>query len=198
MSAIIIFLAPSKLIQFNKKYAPWLDKNYREQNNIKDIYHKTAVSTDHPDDWRLFRSQRNIVNRLVRQNKINYYSQKLNRIKNSDNESDTSICNNINDSGDKLTDTNCNDSIDKVTETNKNTYNTDKKMWSAVKTLTNTNKNQPPRLIISNGEKVTSLKKIANLYNSHTIDKINKIRDKFTPPDTSPLDILKYTSKKKH
>ena len=72
---------------------------------------------------------------------------------------DTSIYNNNIDSSDKQTETINNDSSDKQTETNKNTYNTDKQMWSAVKTLTNTNKNQPPRLIISNGEKVTSLKK---------------------------------------
>ena len=69
-----------------------------------------------------------------------------------------------------------------------NTYNNDRQMWAAVKNLTNTNKNQPPRMIINNGDKVTSLKKISSIANEHFINKINKIREGFSPPNISFRD----------
>ena len=52
-------------------------------------------------------------------------------------------------------------------------------MWGTFKNLTNTNKQVPPRVILHNGNLVTSVKKIVNIANEFFIEKICKIRESF-------------------
>ena len=63
-------------------------------------------------------------------------------------------------------------------------------MWNNVKSLSQKNKQTPPRCIVFDNQKVTSLKNIANISNQFFIDKILKLRGQFTPPNFSALDIL--------
>ena len=64
------------------------------------------------------------------------------------------------------------------------------KMWNTVKEITNNNKKQPPRVISYKNEIVTSIKKIADIYNDHFITKINTIRSKSYPGLTDHSRIL--------
>ena len=50
LSIIIETLSPSKLIQCEKKYAPWIDNEFLEQSSIRDKLQSIAVSTNLPDD----------------------------------------------------------------------------------------------------------------------------------------------------
>ena len=59
------------------------------------------------------------------------------------------------------------------------------------KTLTNTNKQVPPRVILHTGNLVTSVKKIVNIANEFFIEKIRKIRESFPVNiNISALEIL--------
>ena len=48
-------------------------------------------------------------------------------------------------------------------------------MWETFKNLTNSSKQVPPRVILYNGNMVTSIKKIVNIANEFFIEKIQKI-----------------------
>ena len=72
-------ISPYKLIQCNKKYIPWIDKNYLQQTIFRDNLHKTAIITDDQDNWRLYRQQRNKCNRLNKDNNKKYYQTRLNK-----------------------------------------------------------------------------------------------------------------------
>ena len=64
-------------------------------------------------------------------------------------------------------------------------------MWNTVKQITGNNKNKPPRMIVHKNEKVTSLKRIANIANNFYITKIQNLSKKFRIFDFSPIEILK-------
>ena len=89
-----------------------------------------AKGTNNEDDWRKFRAQRNLVTKMNKSNKGRYYNYQLNI--------------NKNDNGDK--DKYQNDVQSKI-------------MSGTFKNLTNTNKQVPPRVILHNGNLVTSVKK---------------------------------------
>ena len=64
-------------------------------------------------------------------------------------------------------------------------------MWGTLKNLTNTNKQVPPRVILHNGNLVTSIKKIVNIANQFFVEKISKIRASFPINlNISALEIL--------
>merc|ERR1711867_17087 len=67
-----------------------------------------------------------------------------------------------------------------------------KVMWGTFKDLSNTNKQIPPRIILHNGNLVTSIKQIVNIANNFFIEKIRTIRESFPINNNiSPLEILK-------
>ena len=64
-------------------------------------------------------------------------------------------------------------------------------MWGTFKDLTNTNKQVPPRIILHDGNLVTSIKKIVNIANEFFVEKIWKIRESFPANKyISALEIL--------
>ena len=64
-------------------------------------------------------------------------------------------------------------------------------MWNNVKQLTEKLKQIPPRIISYNNRVITSIREITNIANKFFIDKINKIRSKFTHnPRTDALEVL--------
>ena len=64
------------------------------------------------------------------------------------------------------------------------------KLWTTVKELTNTSTKQPPRHIIHENNVITSVKKISNIASEHFINKITKIRNKFTSSQITHIQIL--------
>ena len=102
------------------------------------------------------------MSRLNKDNETNSNNRDNSNNDNSDNSNINSDTNNIN-----------------IDNSNSNIY-TDKQMWQTVKTLTNNNKQNPPRIISYNNIVITKLKEICNIANNYFIQKINNIRDKFT------------------
>ena len=45
---------------------------------MKDNLHRIAKGTNSEDDWRKFRAQRNLVNKINKANKSRYYNYRLN------------------------------------------------------------------------------------------------------------------------
>ena len=78
LSIIIECIAPSKKIQCSKNYAPWINKDFIREAKIKDELHRIAKGSNSIDDWRKFRAQRNIVNKINKSNKSSYYNSRLN------------------------------------------------------------------------------------------------------------------------
>ena len=144
-----------------KKFAPWLNNEFFTCSKLRDELHTIAIKSNAQNDWRNFRRQRNLCNKLNKKCKAEFYAKKLNKI-----DLDTNA-NNGDDSGN---DGQCNDEV-----LNDNHYS-DKKMWRCVRELTNSNKQQPPRLLKINGVFTTSLRKITNECNNYFVNKIAKLR----------------------
>ena len=123
----------------------------------------------------------NKVTRLIKTLKHNLYTNKVNITKDKTNDNEEDDTDELRVNNEQNTDSHNNDNNSR-----------DKTMWNTVKDMTNKLKQQPPRLIIDNNEKVTSLKKIAHIANRYFIDKIKKLRDTFLLPKVSPITILNY------
>ena len=150
LSIIIECIAPSKKIQCTKSYAPWINGDFLRESKLKDKLHKIAKGSNNEEDWRKFRAQRNLVTKMNKGNKSNYYNYRLN-IKKNENGDESKYQNDIQS----------------------------KVMWGTFKNLTNTSKQAPPRVIIYNGNLVTSVKKIVNIANEFFVEKVRKIRESF-------------------
>ena len=107
-------LAPSQLIQCSKKFTPWLNKEFFDSSKTRDDLHTIAIKSNKPNDWRNFRRQRNLCNKINKKCKAEFYAKKLNK-----KESDPNT-NSDDDGGDGEV---CNDDA-----LNDDSY-TDKKMW---------------------------------------------------------------------
>ena len=154
--------SPFKKIQCNNSYVPWLNDEFQRESKIKDNLHRIAKGTNNEEDWRNFRAQRNLVTKINKANKSKYFNYQLN-IKKNDNGDEYKYQNDVQS----------------------------KIMWGTFKNLTNTNKQVPPRVILHNGNLVTSLKKIVNIANEFFIEKISKIRESFPVNSSiSALEIL--------
>ena len=84
-----------------------------------------------------------MVNKLNKANKSRYYNNQLN-IKKNDNGDESKYQNDVQS----------------------------KIMWGTFKNLTNSNKQVPPRVILHDGNLVTSVKKIVNIANQFFVDKV--------------------------
>ena len=74
--------SPLKKIQCNKSYVPWINDDFQRESKIKDNLHRIAKGTNSEEDWRNFRAQRNLVNKINKSNKSSYYNDQLNIKKN--------------------------------------------------------------------------------------------------------------------
>ena len=57
LSIIIECIAPSKKIQCNSTYAPWIKEDFLREAKVKDNLHKIAKRSNRDEDWRNFRNQ---------------------------------------------------------------------------------------------------------------------------------------------
>ena len=90
ISIMIEKLALAKLVQCKKKYASWIDSNFLQQSAIRDKLHNKAIKSNRQEDWLDYWRQRNLVNRLNRDNKTNYYKDRLNKCNISSDQVNTS------------------------------------------------------------------------------------------------------------
>ena len=98
---------------------------------MKDNLHKIAKRYNREEDWRNFRAQRNLVNKINKANKSKYYNFRLD--------------------------------IDPKDNGGEEKYNNEvrsKVMCGTFKNLTNSSKQIPPRVILYNGNLITSIKKL--------------------------------------
>ena len=102
----------------------------------------------------MYRFQRNVTNKINKSNKNEYYKFQLN-IDKGDNRGSKG-----NDKGVKG-----NEKSNDRGDMGNDSENYGKKMWKTVKTLTNNNKQTPPRILSHNGSIITSLKVICNIAN---------------------------------
>ena len=149
LNNMINSIAPPHRTQLNKKHAPFVDTKTLAQIDLRRQHYRQARLTDRPEDWRQYRHTNNLTNKLIKQRKIDYYSDKF----------DT-------------------------------TGQTDKTMWTTLKSVTKTNTQQTPTHLVNNNTFVTSPRAIANIANTHYINKINTIRNSFKKLTLNPMHIL--------
>ena len=61
-----------RTIQTRSKYAPWLSEDTKYIQNERNAAQETASQSDSPEDWRLFRSLRNLVTSRSRAEKTEW------------------------------------------------------------------------------------------------------------------------------
>ena len=61
ISKVLDEMAPIKTIQTRTNYVPWLSEDTKGLQQERDDAQKKASHTDDPEDWRLFRSLRNLL-----------------------------------------------------------------------------------------------------------------------------------------
>ena len=78
MNRILDIMAPVRTIQCRSKYAPWLSEETKNLQNERNAAQETAAQSDSPEDWRMFRSLRNLVTSRSRADKTDWEKEKLN------------------------------------------------------------------------------------------------------------------------
>ena len=68
-------LCPLKTIQFRTECKSWLSDNTKDLMKIRDSTRERARQSDESDTWKLYRSQRNLVNRLVNLDRKKHYDE---------------------------------------------------------------------------------------------------------------------------
>ena len=63
----------NKLVAIRNRDKPWLHNEIRKQIRIRKRIHKAAKRVNTPDQWSLYRRQRNMVTNLIRNAKHAYY-----------------------------------------------------------------------------------------------------------------------------
>ena len=70
-------MAPLKTIQTRSNYVPWLSEETKALQKERNTAHKKAADSNDPEDWRHFRSLRNIVTRSSKADKAAWEKKKL-------------------------------------------------------------------------------------------------------------------------
>ena len=70
-------MAPIKTIQTRNNYVPWLSEDTKTLQIDRNEAHKKAVESNSEEDWRNFRSLRNLVTRKLRSDKAAWEKEKL-------------------------------------------------------------------------------------------------------------------------
>ena len=78
MNRILDIMAPVRTIQCRSKYAPWLSEETKNLQNERNAAQETAPQSDSPEDWRMFRSLRNLVTSRSRADETDWEKEKLN------------------------------------------------------------------------------------------------------------------------
>ena len=66
-------MCPYKTVQYRTEVKTWLSDETKEMMMIRDSTRERARGSDDADKWKLYRSQRNLVNRLVNNDRKKHY-----------------------------------------------------------------------------------------------------------------------------
>ena len=77
MTIVLNKMAPVRTIQTISNYAPWLSEDTKYIQNERNAAQETASQSDSPEDWRLFRSLRNLVTSRSRAEKTEWEKNQL-------------------------------------------------------------------------------------------------------------------------
>ena len=77
LTNILDEMAPIKKYQIHPKYAPWLSESTKELMKERDLSQKKAAKSGKNDDWKDFKKLRNNVNGILKKEKINWQSDRL-------------------------------------------------------------------------------------------------------------------------
>ena len=83
ISGVLDEMAPIKTIQTRSNYVPWLSEETKVLQQDRNYAQEKAALTDDPEDWRFFRSLRNLVTKRSRLDKTEWEKKKLNDKQNS-------------------------------------------------------------------------------------------------------------------
>ena len=83
LSAILDTMAPLKTIQVRSKYAPWLSQDTKNLMKERNAAQDTATKTRDLDDWRLYKSLRNMTTMRMRQERKDWERRKLDSTRHS-------------------------------------------------------------------------------------------------------------------
>ena len=72
-------MCPYKTVQYRTEVKTWLSDETKEMMMIRDTTRERARGSDDADEWKLYRSQRNLVNRLVNNDRKKHYDDLYNR-----------------------------------------------------------------------------------------------------------------------
>ena len=86
LNIILNEMAPIKKYQMRNNYAPWLSSSTKGLMNDRDLAQKKATETGKSDDWKAFKKIRNQINSILKKEKRNWQS---NRLEMCSNTSDT-------------------------------------------------------------------------------------------------------------
>ena len=83
ISKVLDEMAPFKTIQTRSNYVPWLSDETKALQQERNEAQKKAAQTDEPEDWRNFRSLRNMVTSKSRSDKTAWEQKQLDDKENS-------------------------------------------------------------------------------------------------------------------
>ena len=83
LTSILDILAPVKTIQVRANYLPGLSEETKQLQEARNKAQEKASSTDDPEDWRMYKSLRNLATAKVREDKKKWEMQKFTREENS-------------------------------------------------------------------------------------------------------------------
>ena len=71
--------APLKTMRVRSRSSPWITAELKDLMHNRDILKIKAIKTNDPNDWAVFKKQRNLVNKQVRLAKQVYYQNIFNK-----------------------------------------------------------------------------------------------------------------------
>ena len=71
--------APLKTMRVRSRSSPWITSELKDSMHNRDILKIKASKTNDPNDWALFKKQRNITNKQIRSAKLVYYQNSFNK-----------------------------------------------------------------------------------------------------------------------
>ena len=77
ISAILDIMAPLKSIQVRTKYAPWMSESTKQKLKERNVAQKVAVETKDANDWARYKTIRNSVNTILKNEKRKWQQKKL-------------------------------------------------------------------------------------------------------------------------
>ena len=81
MNLIIDEMAPTKIVQCKKDYAPYIGEQVMSYINDTKKQLSRAITMKNTGEWRIYKPMRNKISEVIEKSKVEYYNAKLNDTK---------------------------------------------------------------------------------------------------------------------